>query len=161
MTRSRLSYSSSSLPNNSIIVENRRSRYYRASHYWMSFYCCSNSTSAGTNGTFIGLNSIAYSGIISISRESASSSNAGCMYLSFDNTYYWSRYWSRNSYEQGIYTCRLPDATGKNIDVNVGIYRHGYRGKSIFSPYTMVQTKFLTSIFQVLDYDYLSVAFFC
>ena len=32
--------------------------------------------------------------------------------------------------EQGIYTCRMPDTTGRNVDVNVGIYRAGYNGKS-------------------------------
>jgi len=31
--------------------------------------------------------------------------------------------------EQGIYTCRMPDAAGEYIDVSFGIYRQDYSGK--------------------------------
>jgi len=96
----------------------------------MGFYCCSNSTSAGTDGTFIGLNNIAYSGRISISHESSSSSNAGCMYLYLDKHYRSSSQNTLGTSEQGVYTCRMPDVTGRNIDVSVGIYRTDYSGKS-------------------------------
>ena len=114
---SRLSYSSRSLPNNGIITSS-------SGHSpQMGFYCCSNSTS-GYIGTFIGLNAITYSGKFSVQRYSSSSSHAGCMqiYLSYHSS-------SLYSSEQGIYTCRMPDSTGRNIDVNIGIYRHGYTSK--------------------------------
>ena len=125
VTNSKLSYSSSSLPNNSIILADTTG-YSSWSHYRrMGFYCCSNYTSAGQDGIFIGLNSITYSGRISIIRYSSSQTNAGCMEL---------RYTGYDGFpetsEQGIYTCRMPDAAGEYIDVSVGIYREDYSGKS-------------------------------
>ena len=116
MSTSRL-YSSRSLPNNSIITS---SSSYNPQ---MGFYCCSNSTS-GYTGTFIGLNGNSYSGKIRLQHYSSSSSYAGCMYI-------YLRYYSSHLYnsEQGIYTCRMPDSAGRNIDVNIGIYRHGYTSK--------------------------------
>ena len=130
MRHSALSYSSQSLPNNSIIVANSSSQYYSYTSRRMSFYCCSNSTSAGIDGTFIGLNSIAYSGRIRIYRFNSSSSSAGCMYLYFDKQRYSYSQNNLEASEQGIYTCRMPDTTGRNIDVSVGIYRESYSGKS-------------------------------
>ena len=132
VTTSRLSYSSPSLPNNSIILTSTYRYSYYSREHRMGFYCCSNSTSAGTDGTFIGLNNIAYSGRISNSRESSSSSNAGCMYLYIDKQRYSTSYSYQNyleASEQGIYTCHMPDTTGRNIDVSVGIYRESYSGK--------------------------------
>ena len=126
---SALSYSSQSLPNNSIIVANSSSQYYSYTSRRMSFYCCSNSTSAGIDGTFIGLNSIAYSGRIRVYRFNSSSLSAGCMYLYFDKQRYSYSQNNLEASEQGIYTCRMPDTTGRNIDVSVGIYRESYSGK--------------------------------
>ena len=129
VTNSLLSYSSSSLPNNSIITSYTRylSRSYRSKIYRrMGFYCCSNSTS-GTTGSFIGLNGNSYSGRINVQRFSSSSSVAGCMYISLRGSYYSQNYLSAS--EEGIYTCRMPDSTGRNIELSVGIYRHGYTSK--------------------------------
>ena len=114
-----LSYSSSSLPNNSIITS--YSDYSRWSSYRrIEFYCCSNSTTSGSTGSFIGLNGNSYSGTFSVERYSSSSSYAGCMYI-----YLYSSS-AQSTSEQGIYTCRMPDSVGRNIDVNVGIYRQDY-----------------------------------
>ena len=128
---SQLSYSSLSLPNNSIITSNSGyySRYSSANR--MGFYCCSNSTTSGSTGTFLGVNGYPYSGKITVQRYSYSHSYAGCMYLYLYKAY---RSYSQNvlsSSEEGIYTCRMPDSTGRNIDVNVGIYRHGNTSKFI------------------------------
>ena len=129
VVRSELSYSSSSLPNNGIILADTSTSSYYSRNVRMGFYCCSNSTSGGTAGTFIGLNSIAYSGRISITRYS-SITYVGCMYIFLEKRYRSSSQNTLGNSEQGIYTCRMPDTTGRNIDVNVGIYREGYRGKS-------------------------------
>ena len=130
VTHSESSYISSR-PNNSIILTDTNTHSYYSRPRRMGFYCCSNSTSAV--GTFVGLNSRAYSGRITLSRPG----NTGCMYLYFDKRYRSSSQNTLDSSEQGIYTCRLPDATGRNIDVNVGIYRESYHGKSNknFSPH--------------------------
>ena len=127
VTHSELSYRSSSLPNNSIILADTGyvSRY--SSHTRMSFYCCSNHT---TYGTFIGLNGNAYSGGIRIDRYHFTHRYAGCMYLSLTKQYYSYSQNTLGTSEQGIYTCRMPDTTGRNIDVSVGIYREGYSCKS-------------------------------
>ena len=131
MTNSQLSYSSSSLPNSSIITSysSYLSRSYRYKNYRrMGFYCCSNSTTSGSTGSFVGVNGNSYSGRISVQRFSSSSNVAGCMYIYLDGSYYTQNYLS--SSEEGIYTCRMPDSTGRNIDVHVGIYRHGYTSES-------------------------------
>ena len=139
VTNSQLSYSSSSLPNNSIIttytgyVGRYRDSYYRyryryPSYRRMGFYCCSNSTS-GSTATLIGLNGNSYSGKFSFQRYGSSHSYAGCIRIYLDGSYHSQNYLS--SSEEGIYTCRMPDSTGRNIDVNVGIYRHGYGSEFI------------------------------
>ena len=126
-----LSYSSLSLHNNSIITSYNGyySQYNSANR--MAFYCCSNSTISGSTGTFIGLNGYFYSGRFSVQRYSSSSSYAGCMYIYLSKIYgsYSQNYLS--SSEEGIYTCRMPDSAGRNVDVSVGIYRHGYACKFI------------------------------
>ena len=125
-------YSSRSLPNNSIITSNTRyySRYSSGTR--MGFYCCSNSTTSGSTGTFIGLNGNSYSGTISVQRYSSSHSYAGCIRLYLYKSY---RSYSQNylsSSEQGIYTCRMPDSAGRNINVSIGIYSQGYISKFLF-----------------------------
>ena len=131
VTNSRLSYSSLSLPNNSIITTytGYLSRsYYRYKNYRrMGFYCCSNSTTSGSTGTFIGLNGNSYSGRISVERYSY---YAGCMYISLQKAYSSYYQYTLSSSEEGIYTCRMPDSAGRNVDVSVGIYRHGYPSES-------------------------------
>ena len=124
-----LSYSSLSLPNNSIITSHTGSFSYRSSYTRMGFYCCSNSTTSGSTGTLIGVNGNSYSGSFSFQRYSYSNSLAGCMYISLQKAYHSYSQNVLSSSEQGIYTCRMPDSAGRNIDVNVGIYRHGYTSK--------------------------------
>ena len=135
VTNSQLSYSSLSLPNNSIITTYtgsvgsyyyHRYRYRYSIYRRMGFYCCSNSTS-GSTGSFIGRNGNTYSGRFSVQHYSSSHSYAGCMHIYLDGSYNFQNYLS----EEGIYTCRMPDSTGRNIDVNVGIYRHGYGSEFI------------------------------
>ena len=126
VTTSELLYSSSSLPNNSIITS---SVVPDVSSHQIAFYCCSNSTTSGSTGTFIGLNGYSYSGIINVERYGSSHSYAGCMYLYLPGRYYFQNYSSFN--DEGIYTCRMPDSTGRNIDVSIGIYREDYTGKFI------------------------------
>jgi len=156
VTHSEFSYITSR-PNNSIILTDTSSQRYYSSRRRMAFYCCSNSTSAGTYGAFIGLNNIAYSGRIRIGRESSSSSNAGCMYFYFNKHYRSSSQNTLGTSEQGIYTCRMPDATGRSIDVSVGIYQEGYRGKLTkkFSPHKNYET--LTGeVLNMTDYSILA-----
>ena len=31
--------------------------------------------------------------------------------------------------DEGIYTCRIPDETGKEVDVNIGVYQNGFNSK--------------------------------
>ena len=126
-----LSYSSLSLHNNSIITSYNGYYSLHSSGTRMAFYCCSSSTISGSTGTFIGLNGNSYYGIINVQRYSSSSSYAGCMYIYLNKIYgsYSQNYLS--SSEEGIYTCRMPDSTGRNVDVSVGIYRHGYACKFI------------------------------
>ena len=131
VTNSQLSYSSSSLPNNSIIASYAGFVGYRYRDQ-MEFYCCSNSTTSGS--TFIGLNGNPYSGRISIERYSSSSSYTGCMRL-----YLYGRHGLSTS-EQGIYTCRMPDSTGRNINVSVGIYNRDYTSEFILL-YILVSIK--------------------
>ena len=28
--------------------------------------------------------------------------------------------------DEGVYTCRIPDETGSDVDVNIGVYRNGF-----------------------------------
>ena len=30
---------------------------------------------------------------------------------------------------EGVYTCRIPDETGNDVDVNIGVYRNGFNSK--------------------------------
>ena len=129
VTSSQLSYSSSlSLPNNSIITSYAGSVGYYSTYRRMAFYCCSTSTS-GYTGSFIGLNGNSYSGRITVQHYSSSHVYAGCIYLYLDKAY--SDYFQNvlSASEQGIYTCRMPDSAGRNIDVNVGIYCDDYTSK--------------------------------
>ena len=121
-------YSNRSLSNNSIITSYTGSYRYDSGTR-MDFYCCSNSTTSGSTGSFIGLNGNSYSGRISVERYNYSSGYAGCIRLYLDKVH---RSYSQNilsTSEQGIYTCHMPDSTGKNIDVSVGIYRDDYTSK--------------------------------
>ena len=123
VTNSDLSYSSSSLHNNSIILaDTYRYSYWSSGQRRMGFYCCSNYTSAGQDGIFIGLNSVTYSGSFTVSHNSI-----GCMYIYYNKPY--GSYGILGTSEQGIYTCRMPDANRRNIDVSVGIYKEGYNSK--------------------------------
>ena len=114
-------YSSTLLPNNSIISTNTVYSSWRSIRR-VDFYCCSNSTS-GSIGTFIGLNGNSYSGRFTVRRYSSSDSYAGCIEI------YWRSSSTQSPSEEGIYTCRMPDSAGRNIDVNVGIYRQNYNSK--------------------------------
>ena len=31
--------------------------------------------------------------------------------------------------DEGVYTCRIPDETGNDVDVNVGVYRNGFNSE--------------------------------
>ena len=114
-----LSYRSRPLSNNSIISSYVYSSGW-SSRQLMEFYCCSNSTNSGNTGLFIGLNDTYYSGRIGVTRYSSSSSYAGCMYIRLYSSI------AQRTSEQGIYTCRMLDSAGRNIDVSVGIYRNDY-----------------------------------
>ena len=129
VTNSQLSYSSSSLPNNSIITSYTGSFSYRYSYTRIGFYCCSNSTTS--RSTFIGINGNSYSGTINVERYGSSHSYAGCMHLYLQKRSYSNSQYYLSSSEEGIYTCRMPDSAGRSIDVSVGLYRHGYGSKFI------------------------------
>ena len=36
--------------------------------------------------------------------------------------------------EVGVYTCRIPDETGSDVDVNIGVYQNGFNSKSVHLP---------------------------
>ena len=31
--------------------------------------------------------------------------------------------------DEGVYSCRIPDETGSDVDVNIGVYRNGFNSK--------------------------------
>ena len=31
--------------------------------------------------------------------------------------------------DEGVYTCRIPDETGSDVDVNIGVYMNGFNSK--------------------------------
>ena len=33
---------------------------------------------------------------------------------------------SEQAVDEGVYTCRIPDETGSDVDVNIGVYRNGF-----------------------------------
>ena len=41
-----------------------------------------------------------------------------------------SSYTTLHTSYQGVYTCRIPDETGKLVDINVGLYRSAFNSKS-------------------------------
>ena len=41
--------------------------------------------------------------------------------------------------QEGIYTCSLPDSNGDDIELNVGIYPNGFRGKHVKELYTLTK----------------------
>jgi len=73
------------------------------------------------------------------------------MYLYFEKRYRSSSQNTLGTSEQGVYTCRMPDAKGRSIDVSVGIYREGYSGKSNkkFSPHNNYETLVLIIVHQL------------
>ena len=132
VTNSELSYSSSSLPNNSIILVNTaiHTSWYSTTRR-MGFYCCSNfSSTYSSPGNFIGVNGYRYhyNGRIRTERYYHNSPYAGCMYIYFEQRYHYQNQLS--SSEEGIYTCRMYYERNhiRTIDVNIGIYRD--RGES-------------------------------
>ena len=123
VTNSELTYSSSSLPNNSIILVNTDTHGSYSRYRRMGFYCCSNFTSGYSDiGTFIGVDGrFDYHGKIRIEQYYYTSLYAGCMHIYLDQSYY-----SQNqisSSEEGIYTCRMRLGRNSTSDVSIGIYR--------------------------------------
>ena len=37
--------------------------------------------------------------------------------------------------DEGVYTCRMPDETGGDVDVNIGVYRNGFDSTNELSPF--------------------------
>ena len=37
--------------------------------------------------------------------------------------------------DEGVYTCRIPDETGSDVDVNIGIYRNGFNSMNEWSTF--------------------------
>ena len=35
--------------------------------------------------------------------------------------------------DEGVYSCRIPDETGSDVDVNIGVYRNGFNSKSVYT----------------------------
>ena len=117
VTRSGSRSPSTSFRNNSIV----RARSGYTSSTRMAFYCCSNSTSSGI-GYIVGVNGHSYTS--NFGRIFVSRSNLGCIYV------YNSGYSSYlRTYEQGIYTCYIPDVRGRYMNIHVGIYRSDYTSK--------------------------------
>ena len=36
--------------------------------------------------------------------------------------------------DEGVYTCRIPDETGNDVDVNIGVYLNGFNSESVRLP---------------------------
>ena len=41
---------------------------------------------------------------------------------------------SEPAVDEGVYTCRIPDETGNDVDVNIGVYQNGFNSKSVHLP---------------------------
>ena len=41
---------------------------------------------------------------------------------------------SEPAVDEGVYTCRIPDGTGNDVDVNIGVYQNGFNSKSVHLP---------------------------
>ena len=40
--------------------------------------------------------------------------------------------------DEGVYTCRIPDENGNDVDVNIGIYRNGFNSKLEYTLYDYI-----------------------
>ena len=58
---------------------------------------------------------------------------------------------SEPAVDNGVYTCRIPDETGNDVDVNIGVYQNGFNSESVHLPVmlysigSMYAPSFLTS----------------
>ena len=104
-----------SLPNNGLVVANDSNKYYR-----MRFFCQSNSMNT-LAGLLIGLNgnNVAAGNPLSISHSQPSELQS----FVFQNATFGENH-------QGVYTCRIPQASGVINDINIGIYSPGFNRKS-------------------------------
>ena len=103
------------LMNNSIIKADSNQRLGE-------FSCMSGSTQGGV-GHFIGKNGqdITYRSGDPFYVSIGGVQNPGLIQVSSYTTL-------QTSY-QGVYTCRIPDETGKFVDINVGLYRYDFNSK--------------------------------
>ena len=111
-------YPTAAQPNNSLVIPHTYEPYYFYNNR-LQFYCISDA-SAGYRGQFI----TPIGGILPVSRDSRN----GQLYI-YNRGY---RYGGTiTPYYQGIYTCRLPDSRGVQLEVSIGIYPHGFSCKFV------------------------------
>ena len=104
------------------------------------FYCCSNQTSTSDTqllGSRYGYDrDVKSSYSESVLRYSSSHSYPGCVQFRsyFSSNYYYRCYggYSFNSNYQGVYTCRMKDANGRQQDLSMAIYPYGFNCKHYF-----------------------------
>ena len=100
-----------SLPNNGLVIANDSKDYH------MRFFCRSNSLNTPA-GLLIGLN-VTVGNPLSISHPQPGE----LLSIVFPNVTFGENH-------QGIYTCRIPLASGVINDINIGIYPPGFISKS-------------------------------
>ena len=85
-----------------------------------NIYCCSNQSYHSNVGSFMDPVGSTYAGnfnSLRIERYSSSSTYAGCIRL-----YGYRYYYSYLSYTSGVYTCNIPDSSGRTQRVNFALY---------------------------------------
>lgn len=110
LVRSSYNYSGVPLPNNSALVWKAPTNGHH--DFEMDIYCMSNSTNNST-GSLVAPHGNALG---------TTFCGVGCYWI-------YSTYSSLSPSDQGIYTCRIEDSNHVTLDVNFGIYPHGYSCK--------------------------------
>ena len=94
------------------------------------FQCCSGSTNSSV-GDIIGLDGNA----LPIDSSGAGVTTGG-LNIRRDSpaTVFIRNPVSEPAVDEGVYTCRIPDETGNDVDVNIGVYQNGFNSKSLHLP---------------------------
>ena len=108
------------LPNNSIVIARDVTSGDR-----ISFQCRSGSPDRDV-GQFVNLDGSTFniamnSGVFIVQKTGSGSGHPGSVL--FRNR---AGYETLTAEDEGVYTCRIPDETGSDVDVNIGVYRNGF-----------------------------------
>ena len=114
----------SALPNNGIVIALDVTSGDR-----ISFQCRSGSMAKGV-GQLVDLDGNTFaigenSGVFSV-QQTGSGSNVQPGSVQFHNRVGAE---TLTATDEGVYTCRIPDETGSDVDVNIGVYQSGFNSK--------------------------------